>query len=66
MLCHLKYGLFIFFAFWVVAISWSINKYLLEAKEVPIEEMTTVWQEHKNWGKSFVEKQHCSPAFLDL
>ncbi|GKU95346.1 hypothetical protein SLEP1_g8717 [Rubroshorea leprosula] len=62
MLCHLKFGLFIFFAFWVLVMTWFINKYLPETKGVPIEEMTIVWKEHKHWSKYFVEKHDSEVA----
>lgn len=51
MLCHLKFGLFIFFAFWVLIMSFFIFKYLPETKGVPIEEMSIVWRNHSIWGK---------------
>ncbi|KAM4070321.1 hypothetical protein ACB094_12G156600 [Castanea mollissima] len=51
MLCHLKFGLFIFFAFWVLIMSFFIFKYLPETKGVPIEEMSIVWRNHPIWGK---------------
>jgi hypothetical protein len=51
MLCHLKFGLFIFFACWVVIMSFFIYKFLLEMKGVPIEEMAIVWRNHPFWSK---------------
>ncbi|RDX58718.1 Sugar transport protein 1, partial [Mucuna pruriens] len=54
MLCHMKFGLFIFFAFFVVVMSAFIYKFLPETKGVPIEEMTCVWQNHPYW-KNFVK-----------
>uniref|UniRef100_A0A2N9FQG7 Major facilitator superfamily (MFS) profile domain-containing protein n=1 Tax=Fagus sylvatica TaxID=28930 RepID=A0A2N9FQG7_FAGSY len=51
MLCHLKFGLFIFFACWVVVMTIFIYKFLPETKGVPIEEMTTVWAKHPYWSK---------------
>lgn len=53
MLCHLKFGLFIFFACMVVIMSIFIYKFLPETKGVPIEEMTIVWKEHPHWSKYF-------------
>ncbi|KAF5734466.1 sugar carrier protein C-like [Tripterygium wilfordii] len=55
MLCHMKFGLFIFFACWVLIMSWFIYKFLPETKGVPIEEMAIVWQKHPYWSK-FVGK----------
>jgi hypothetical protein len=51
MLCHLKFGLFIFFACWAVIMSFFIYKFLPETKGVPIEEMAFVWQNHPFWSK---------------
>jgi len=51
MLCHLKFGLFIFFACWVVIMSFFIYNFLPETKGVPIEEMAVVWRNHPFWRK---------------
>ncbi|KAJ4976340.1 hypothetical protein NE237_001446 [Protea cynaroides] len=51
MLCHLKYFLFLFFAFWVFVMSIFIFFLLPETKGVPIEEMSRVWKQHWYWGK---------------
>ena len=51
MLCHMKFGLFIFFAFFVAVMSLFIKKFLPETKGVPIEEMSIVWQNHPYWKK---------------
>ncbi|CAK9310999.1 unnamed protein product [Citrullus colocynthis] len=57
MLCHMKFGMFIFFAFFVVMMSIFIYKFLPETKGVPIEEMTIVWQKHPFWGKYVSEEK---------
>lgn len=51
MLCHLKFGLFLFFAFFVLVMSFFIYFFLPETKGVPIEEMSIVWKNHWFWGK---------------
>ncbi|XP_027338194.1 sugar carrier protein C-like [Abrus precatorius] len=51
MLCHMKFGLFIFFAFFVLVMTAFIRKFLPETKGVPIEEMSVVWQKHPYWKK---------------
>jgi hypothetical protein len=51
MLCHMKFGLFIFFSFFVIVMSTFIYKFLPETKGVPIEEMSTVWEKHPYWSK---------------
>ena len=49
MLCHMKFGLFIFFAFFVVLMTLFVYFILQETKNIPIEEMTLVWKEHWSW-----------------
>ncbi|KAK7331318.1 hypothetical protein VNO77_25540 [Canavalia gladiata] len=61
MLCHMKFGLFIFFAFFVVVMSLFIYKFLPETKGVPIEEMSLVWQNHPYWSK-FVKPADVKPS----
>ena len=54
MLCHFKYGIFFFFASWVLIMSVFVLFLLPETKNVPIEEMMDrVWKKHWLW-KSFV------------
>ncbi|XP_040985850.1 sugar transport protein 12-like [Juglans microcarpa x Juglans regia] len=62
MLCHLKFGLFIFFAFWVVVMSFFIYKFLPETKGVPIEEMSIVWRNHPYWRKFVCSEEDKSTA----
>ncbi|KGN64624.1 sugar carrier protein C [Cucumis sativus] len=57
MLCHLKFGLFIFFAFFVILMSIFIFFFLPETKGIPIEEMSQVWKSHWYW-KRFVHDSH--------
>ncbi|GER39166.1 major facilitator superfamily protein [Striga asiatica] len=51
MLCHLKFGLFFFFAGWVVMMTSFVYFFVPETKNVPIEEMNRVWKSHWFWGK---------------
>ncbi|XP_060975018.1 sugar carrier protein C-like [Cannabis sativa] len=53
MLCHLKFGLFIFFAVFVVIMTVFIYMLLPETKGVPIEEMSIVWRKHPYWQKYY-------------
>ncbi|PHT90687.1 Sugar transport protein 1 [Capsicum annuum] len=55
MLCHLKFGLFLFFAFFVVLMTVFIYFFLPETKNIPIEEMVIVWKEHWFWCKFMTE-----------
>ncbi|RWW32962.1 hypothetical protein BHE74_00047462 [Ensete ventricosum] len=49
-LCHLKFGLFYFFAGWVVIMTVFVALFLPETKNVPIEEIVLVWKKHWFWG----------------
>ena len=51
LLCHLKFGLFYFFAAWEVAMTIFIALFLPETKNMPIEEMALVWKEHWFWSR---------------
>ncbi|KAK2643116.1 hypothetical protein Ddye_024879 [Dipteronia dyeriana] len=57
MLCHLKFGLFFFFAFFVAVMSVFIYFFLPETKNIPIEEMSRVWREHWFWKRFNSEEQ---------
>ncbi|KAJ8617970.1 hypothetical protein MRB53_014156 [Persea americana] len=51
MLCHMKFGLFYFFAFWVVCMTIFVYFFMPETKNVPIEEVVLVWRKHWFWSK---------------
>ncbi|CAN4092080.1 unnamed protein product [Withania somnifera] len=51
LLCHLKFGLFLFFAFFVCVMTVFVYFFLPETKNVPIEEMVVVWKEHWFWSR---------------
>ncbi|KAI4328610.1 hypothetical protein L6164_020948 [Bauhinia variegata] len=51
MLCYMKFGLFFFFAGFVVIMTIFIFALLPETKGVPIEEMNVVWRSHWLWSK---------------
>ncbi|CAD5169520.1 unnamed protein product [Musa acuminata subsp. malaccensis] len=55
-LCHLKFGLFYLFAAWVVVMTVFVAFFLPETKNVPIEEMILVWQQHWYWGKFIADE----------
>lgn len=55
MLCHLKYGIFFFFAGWVGTMTLFVHVLLPETKNVPIEHMVKVWEQHWFWRR-FVMK----------
>lgn len=54
-LCHLRYGIFLLFAGMVLLMSLFIYFLLPETKQVPIEEIRFLWQEHWFW------KRYCPP-----
>lgn len=55
MLCHMKFGLFLFFAFFVIVMSVFVYFFLPETKNIPIEEMSQVWRAHWYWSR-FVDE----------
>ncbi|KAK1305280.1 Sugar carrier protein C [Acorus calamus] len=57
MLCHFKFGLFLFFAFWVVVMTVFIYFFLPETKNVPIEKIVLIWKKHKFWGRFFADEE---------
>ncbi|KAK1286673.1 Hexose carrier protein HEX6 [Acorus calamus] len=54
MLCHMKAGIFFFFAGWVAVMTGFVYLFLPETKDVPMERMERVWGEHWFWRR-FVE-----------
>ncbi|CAN6477979.1 unnamed protein product [Victoria cruziana] len=57
MLCHMKSGIFFFFAVWVVVMTGFIYLFLPETKGIPIEQMAGVWLNHWFWQRFSVEKE---------
>ncbi|KAJ8483580.1 hypothetical protein OPV22_016065 [Ensete ventricosum] len=55
MLCHMRWGVFILFAGLIVIMSLFVILLLPETKQVPIEEMSRLWEKHWFW-KSIVAK----------
>ncbi|XVF28883.1 hypothetical protein REPUB_Repub15cG0071200 [Reevesia pubescens] len=52
MLCHFKFGIFLFFSGWVLIMSVFTLFLIPETKNVPIEEMTErVWKQHWFWKR---------------
>ncbi|KAG0493040.1 hypothetical protein HPP92_006438 [Vanilla planifolia] len=52
MLCHMKAGIFFFFAGWITVMALFVIFLLPETKGVPIDEMTDrVWKQHWYWKR---------------
>lgn len=65
MLCHMKFGLFLFFAFFVVVMSIFVFFFLPETKGIPIEEMGGVWKSHWYWSR-FVSNEDYPNGGLEM
>ncbi|KAL1560158.1 Transcription factor stp1 [Salvia divinorum] len=65
MLCHMKFGLFLFFAFFVVVMTVFVYLFLPETKNVPIEEMAMVWKKHWFWSR-FVSEDDFPNGSLEI
>ena len=69
MLCHLRFGLFYFFAGWVLVMTLFVVVFLPETKGVPVEKMGTVWRTHWFWGRFVADcmdgrdDENCDSAF---
>ncbi|CAI9780995.1 unnamed protein product [Fraxinus pennsylvanica] len=50
-LCTMKFGLFIFFAFFVVLMTVFCYFFMPETKNIPIEDITQVWRDHWFWKR---------------
>jgi hypothetical protein len=64
MLCHFKFGIFLFFAGWVVVMTLFVYFFLPETKNVPIEDISRVWMKHWFWRR-FVVPTHQKPSQND-
>ncbi|XP_076940877.1 sugar carrier protein C-like [Bidens hawaiensis] len=62
MLCHLKFGIFLFFALWVVVMTMFVYMFLPETKNIPIEEMAIVWKNHWFWSRFVVNVDYLNGA----
>ncbi|XP_058781949.1 sugar transport protein 5-like [Vicia villosa] len=54
MLCHFKFGAFLFYAFWVAVMTLFIIFFLPETKGIALESMYVIWGKHWFWRR-FVE-----------
>ncbi|KAK6248272.1 hypothetical protein QUC31_019837 [Theobroma cacao] len=51
MLCHFKFGIFLFFGAWITVMTLFVYVFLPETKGVPIEEMIFLWRKHWFWKR---------------
>lgn len=51
MLCHFKFGAFLFYAGWILIMTIFIIFFLPETKGVPLESMYTIWGKHWFWRR---------------
>ncbi|KQK17831.2 hypothetical protein BRADI_1g37000v3, partial [Brachypodium distachyon] len=51
MLCHMRAGIFFFFAAWLAAMTAFVYLLLPETKGVPMEQMAALWAEHWFWKR---------------
>ncbi|GMN45324.1 hypothetical protein TIFTF001_014506 [Ficus carica] len=51
MLCHFKYGTFLFYSGWIAAMTIFVALFLPETKGIPLDSMYAVWERHWYWGR---------------
>ena len=56
MMCHLRAGIFFFFAGWLVIMTMFIHMLLPETRNIPMEQMGKVWREHPFWRRIVVDE----------
>ncbi|KAK9983351.1 hypothetical protein SO802_032876 [Lithocarpus litseifolius] len=56
MLCHFKFGTFLFYAGWIAVMTIFVAFFLPETKGIPLDSMYTVWEQHWYWCR-FVQRQ---------
>ncbi|KAI4307384.1 hypothetical protein L6164_030583 [Bauhinia variegata] len=49
MLCHFKYGAFLFYAGWILIMTLFVIFFLPETKGIPLDDMYMVWAKHWYW-----------------
>ncbi|CAI0410329.1 unnamed protein product [Linum tenue] len=51
MLCHLKYGAFLFYAGWIATMTLFVVCFLPETKGIPLDSMQGIWEQHWYWRR---------------
>ncbi|KAJ6911033.1 sugar transport protein 8-like [Populus alba x Populus x berolinensis] len=66
-LCHLKAGIFFFFAAWIVVMGLFALFLLPETKGVPVDEMVDrVWKQHWFWKRFFNDEQVVEKKAIEM
>ncbi|CAL0319346.1 unnamed protein product [Lupinus luteus] len=50
-LCHFKFAVFLFYAFWILVMTFFVIFFLPETKGIPLESMYTIWGKHWYWRR---------------
>ncbi|CAJ1974112.1 unnamed protein product [Sphenostylis stenocarpa] len=51
MLCHFKFGAFVFYAGWIIVMTIFVIFFVPETKGIPLESMYTIWGKHWFWRR---------------
>ncbi|GAB4861211.1 Sugar transport protein 5 [Ancistrocladus abbreviatus] len=51
MLCHFKYGAFLFYAGWIALMTIFVALFVPETKGIPLDSMDIVWKQHWYWHR---------------
>ncbi|XP_014505212.1 sugar transport protein 5 isoform X1 [Vigna radiata var. radiata] len=57
MLCHFKFGAFLFYASWIAVITIFVILFLPETKGIPLDSMYAIWSKHWYWRRFVVKGQ---------
>ncbi|EEE61102.1 sugar transport protein MST1-like [Oryza sativa Japonica Group] len=58
LLCAMKYGVFLFYAGWLLTMTIFVAAFLPETKGMPIEAMRSVWERHWYWKRFVNDGDH--------
>ncbi|KAL2975418.1 hypothetical protein AAZX31_14G160500 [Glycine max] len=61
MLCHFKFGAFLFYAGWLVLITIFVILFLPETRGISLDSMYAIWGKHWYWRRFVVEGQVIQP-----
>lgn len=63
MLCHFKFGAFLFYAGWIATMTIFVVLFLPETKGIPLDTMHVVWERHWFWRRFVVPSQQQTGDF---